>query len=342
MTFFPTATHHDLLVFAMQIAILLLLARLLGEAARRLKLPEVVGEILAGIILGPSLLSSLIPAAGELLVPHNEAQSFMLDTMRLIGSIMLLLVTGMEIDLDLIRHEARTAAGVSIGGILLPFSAGLLLGFLLPDFLVGAETNRATFALFLATAMSISAIAVIAKILIDLDLMRRNFAQTTVAAAMIDDTLGWILMSIVVSLANQGQINPVAILLSVGKVVAFFALSFTLGRWVVKRVLIFVQDEMIAPERLLTLVFVFTFGGAALAMVFGLEAVIGAFIVGILLAMMPRLPEEVRRKINSLSRAFFAPLFFAIVGLKVNAISLLKPELLTMTIVVILVASLGK
>lgn len=342
MESFATAPHHDVLVFVIQVAVLLFSARALGEVARRLGQPAVVGEILAGILLGPSCLSSLFPLVKQWLIPQTEIQGYMLDTVRLLGAMSLLLITGLEMDLALIQRQARTAVGISLGGIVIPFTSGFLLGQLLPDFLLGPGAHRLIFSLFVAMAMSISAVAVIAKVLIDLKLMRRSIAQTIIAAGMVDDTISWVLLSVVVGLASGQAINLGSVLEAVGTVLAFLLLSFTLGRWLVKKALDFVQDEVTSPDRLLTLVVVLTFIWAGLAQAINLETVLGAFVMGILFSLMPRLPGEVHRRLSSMTFAIFAPIFFAVAGLKVNVLNLLEPRLVGFTLLIIFIASIGK
>lgn len=329
-------------MLVIQVGILLLAARTLGEIAQRLGQPSVVGEILAGIILGPSLLSSLFPEFGNLIVPQNEVQGYLLETISLLGAMFLLLITGLETDIKLIKRHARTAIGVSFGGISVTFATGFLLGQYLPDFLVADPDNRLIFELFVAVSMSISAIPVIAKVLMDLNLMRRDIGQTIIAAGMSDDTTGWILLSIVAGLASGEAVTAGTVLEIVGSVLAFMVLSFTVGRWLVRKLLIYVQDEIESTDRLLTLVIVMTFIWGAITQALNLEAVLGAFVMGILFGMMPRLPENVIHKLESLALAIFAPIFFAVAGLKVNMLNLLEPTLIVITLVVIAVATLGK
>lgn len=342
MDVFTAASHHDVLVLVGQIAILLFTARALGEVAQRLGQPSVVGEILAGIVLGPSLLSSLFPAIGEWIVPQTAVQGYLLEVISLIGAIFLLLITGLETDLSLIRRHARTAIGVSFGGIAFTFFTGFLLGQFLPDFLLADTSQRLVFSLFIATAMSISAIPVIAKVLMDLNLMRRDIGQTIIAAGMSDDTIGWILLSIVAGLASGVAISAATVLQTVGSVLAFMIISFTLGRWFVKKALDFVQDNVISRDRLLTLVVVLTFAWGAITQALNLEAVLGAFVMGILFGQMPRLPNSVHHKLESVALGIFSPVFFAVAGLKVNILNLLQPELILITLIVIAVASGGK
>lgn len=339
---FSSAPHHDVLVLIIQIAVLLLAARGLGEIAQRLNQPSVVGEILAGILLGPSLLSSLFPAAGAWIVPQTALQGNLLEVVSLIGVMLLLLITGLETDLALIRRQARTAAGASIGGIIVPFATGFLLGWYLPTSLLASPDQRVIFALFVATAMSISAIPVIAKVLMDMKLMRRDVGQTILAAGMTDDAIGWMFLSIVAGLAAGEAITAGTILSAVGSVVAFMALSFTAGRWLVRRSLDFVQDEVRSRDRLLTLVVVLTFIWGAITHALNIEAVLGAFFMGLLFGQMPRLPAEVIQKLESMTLAVFAPIFFAVAGLKVNILHLLTPRLIGIALLVIFVATFGK
>lgn len=339
---FTSAPHHEVLVLLVQVALLLFAARALGELAQRMGQPSVVGEIMAGILLGPSVLSGLLPGLRPWIVPGTPVQGYLLETVSLVGAMFLLLITGLETDLALIRRHARTALGVSFGGIVVTFSSGFLLGQWLPDRLLANPDQRLVFALFVATAMSISAIPVIAKVLMDMRLMRRDIGQTIIASGMSDDTVGWILLSVVAGLATGGLVTVGSVATSVGSVLAFLVVSFTAGRWVVKRALDFVQDEVKSADRLVTLVVALTFAWGALTQALGLEAVLGAFVMGILLGQMPRLPESVHHQLVTMSLAVFTPVFFAVAGLKVNARRLLDPEMLVMAAVVIFVATAGK
>jgi Kef-type K+ transport system membrane component KefB len=339
---FPAAPQPDVLVLIVHIAIRLCAARAMGEIAQRLGQPAVVGEILSGIVLGPSLLSSLVPALGVWIVPQTEVQGYLLEVVSLIGVMFLLLITGLETDLALIRRKAGTAAGASLGGVVVPFATGLLLGWYLPDSLLASTDQRLVFALFVATAMSISAIPVIAKVLMDMNLMRRDIGQTIIAAGMTDDAIGWVLLSIVAGLAAGESVTAGSVAQAVGSVVFFMILSFTFGRWLVKRTLDLVQDEVISRDRLLTLVVVLTFAWGAITQALNLEAVLGAFFMGILFGQMARLPHEVVEKIESVALGVFVPIFFAVAGLKVDVRGLLTPQLIGVAILVIFVASFGK
>jgi Kef-type K+ transport system membrane component KefB/nucleotide-binding universal stress UspA family protein len=339
---FGAAPHGDVLALVLQVGVLLLVARTLGEVAQRFKQPAVVGELAAGVLLGPSLLSAFFPALGHWLVPNNAVQGYLLEVVSLLGAIFLLLVTGLETDLPLIRHHARTALGVSAGGIVVTFSTGFVLGQVIPDMMLADPAARLVFALFVATAMSISAIPVIAKVLLDLNLMRRDIGQTIIAAGMSDDTVGWMLLSVVTGLATSETLGLLGIGQAIGRVIVFMALSFTLGRWFVKRLLDVVQDRAVSSFRLLSMVVVCAFLWGAVAQALHLEAILGAFVTGILFGQMPRLPKLVHEQLNGIALGVFAPVFFATAGLKVHLWRLTDTTVLAMTLIVIAVATGGK
>jgi Kef-type K+ transport system membrane component KefB/nucleotide-binding universal stress UspA family protein len=339
---FGAAPHNEVLQLVIQIAALLFTARLLGGLAQKFNQPSVVGEILAGVVLGPSLLSSLFPIVETWIVPQTALQGSLLEVVALIGVMFLLVVTGLETDLGLIRRKAGIAFGVAVGGLVLPFATGLALGYLIPSDLLADPSQRTVFALFVATALSISAIPVLAKVLIDLDLMRRNIGQTLLAAGMIDDITGWTLLGLVTALASANALTAGTITQTLGAVVLFLVVTATAGRWLVKNGLAFVQDRFRGQDRILTLVVVMAFAWGAFTQALHLEPVLGAFAIGILFGASPRVPADTIRKLEAIALAVFAPIFFGVAGLKVDIGAILEPRLLLLTIVVIAVATFGK
>jgi Kef-type K+ transport system membrane component KefB/nucleotide-binding universal stress UspA family protein len=340
--FFEAASNAEVMRLVAQVAILLLSARLLGGVAQRLGQPSVVGEILAGVVLGPSLVSGLVPAVGEWIVPHTPVQGYLLETVALIGVMLLLIVRGLETDMALIRRRLRVAFGVAVGGLLLPFVTGLALGFGLPAELLADPDARTVFALFVATALSISAIPVLAKVLMDLDLMRREIGQTMLAAGMIDDITGWTLLGLVTALAGAEALTGGVVAQTVLMVVVFVVVTATLGRWLVTNSLRFVQERIDVRDAALTLIIALAFAWGAFSQALHLEPVIGAFAVGILFGRLPRLPADTVHKLESMALAVFAPVFFATAGLKVDIGAILEPRLLGFTLLVIAVATIGK
>ncbi len=342
MDVFSAASHDEVLQLVVQIALLLGAARLLGGVTQRLGQPSVIGEILAGVLLGPSLLSGVFPALGRWIIPQTEVQGYLLEAVALIGVMFLLIVTGLETDLNLIRRKAKTAVGVAVGGLILPFAAGLALGLLLPDDILADPSQRTVFALFVATALSISAIPVLAKVLMDLDLMRRDIGQTLLAAGMIDDITGWTLLGVVTALASAAALTAGTVLSTLGFVLLFLAATATVAVFLVNRGLAFVQDRFRGRDHMLTLVVVLAFAWGAFSQALHLEPVLGAFAIGIIFGRSPRLPADTIKQIEAMALAVFAPIFFAVAGLKVDITAILEPRLALITLAVIAVATFGK
>jgi Kef-type K+ transport system membrane component KefB/nucleotide-binding universal stress UspA family protein len=336
------APHHDVLALLVQVTVLLFAARALGELARRMGQPTIVGEILAGVILGPSLLSGLIPSLGDWLIPQTETQGYLLEQVSMMGAMFMMLIAGLEIDLMLIRRQSRSAIGTGIGGLIVPFAGGFLLAQWLPDTLLTDPQHRLVFSLFVATAISASAIPVAAKVLMELNLIRRDSSQVIISAAMMEDAAAWIILSVVVGLSEGATVNAAQVGLSIGNVLIFVLFSFTIGWWIVKRSLSFVQNEVKIPDAMFSLVVVLMFGWGAFSQALHLEAVIGAFVVGILLGQIRNVPNDAIHKLEGVGLSIFAPIFFAVAGLRINLLHLLKPHLMGVALLTILVASVTK
>ncbi|MBW3664368.1 MAG: cation:proton antiporter [Actinobacteria bacterium] len=342
MTAIQPLGEHEIVVLLLQLAMLLLVARFLGEVAVRFDLPSVVGELLAGIVLGPSILGTIAPGVFEFLVPADPAQFHLLEVVSFLGVLMLLVVTGLETDVGLILRKGRSAAAISLGGIVVPFVTGFALGQLLPEsFLVDAE-KRLVFSLFIATAMSISAIPVIAKVLIEMNVVRRDIGQITLAAGMIDDTIGWILLSVVAGLARSGAVDLPAVMQSVLSVVVVVGLAFTAGRKLVPMLFRAVDNRIPGDKGRISLLMILALGFGSVTHALGIEAVLGAFLAGILVGQVKRVDHKTRHVFETVALGVFAPIFFAASGLRVDLELLLKPTNLAIGLIVLAVAIFGK
>ena len=315
---------------------------MLGGALRAIGQPAVIGELAAGVLLGPSVLGHLAPALHQWLFPNDPLQRALLAGPAWIGVFLLLILTGSETDLALIRRLGRATARVAIGSLVLPVLAGVALGVALPAEFVGEGAQREVFALFMGTALGISALPVIAKILSDLDLMRRNIAQVLLAAAMADDIAGWILLGIVAGLAQSGSLDAGRLLFTIVGLGLFLAVAFTVGQRLVDALLRGVLVRRWGSSASLTAVLLVALAAGATTHAIGLEAVFGAFIAGIVLGRSRFHEAEVFAQLDGVTRSFFAPLFFATAGLRVDLGLLRDPEVLGWGLVVLAVASVSK
>src|SRR6266511_226084 len=224
----PLATK-PLLVFLLALVVLLLLARLLGSLAERLGLPAIVGELMTGVVLGPSLLGHLAPGVSGWMLPAKPDQMHLIDAVGQLGVLLLVGITGTHLDVGLLRRQAFTATAVSVCGLVVPLSLGVAMGLLVPASLTSnGRSGHWVFAVFLGVAMCVSAIPVIAKTLSDMRLLHRNVGQLTLAAGMIDDAVGWLLLSVVSAAATVG-VSAGRVGLTLAYLVGFVAVLATAG-----------------------------------------------------------------------------------------------------------------
>ena len=282
-------------VFLAQIIALLLTGRLLGEVMQRVGQPAVLGQLLAGIILGPSLLGALLPDLQHWLFPAVREQKSMIDAISQIGVLMLLLLTGMETDVTLVRRAGRAALSVSATGILIPFACGFLTGQLLPESMLPQPEHRLITSLFLGTALSISSVKIVAMVVREMKFMRRNLGQIIVASAIIDDTIGWIIIAVTFSLAQQGTVDFQSVATSVLGTGLFLIVSFTLGKRVVATLIRWANDTFVSDVPVLTTILVIMAAMALVTHGIGVHTVLGAFVAGILIGQSPILTQADRR-----------------------------------------------
>ena len=311
-----TLPASELLLLLQQLGILLFAARALAEVCRRVGQPAVIGELLAGVLLGPTVAGRFAPALfGSLFPPGGLA---LLELVSWLGMILLLLLTGLETDLRAVRGLGRASLWASVLGMLVPFASGFALGWLLPDAYLTDPESRPLLAAFLATAMAISALPVIAKILIDLGLIRRDVGLVTLSAAVVDDTTGWLLLSVIAGIATGGRFSARSLALTLLGL-ALFGIAM---RWVAYplfvRAVRAVNASVGIPGADLTLVLCLTFLCAAVTEAMGVHALLGAFAAGLVVRQVPRLRASSLETLETFVLSALAPVFFAFVGLRVD------------------------
>ncbi len=335
---------HDasIVTFLGQVVALLICARLAGELMQRLGQPSVMGQLIGGILLGPSVLGAWWPSVSHALFPPGAPQKAMLDALSQLGILLLLLMTGMETDLSVFRDTRRTAVCISLTGILIPFACGILLGQLLPDSLLPDPSKRLTTTLFLGVALSISSVKIVALVVRDLGFLRRTLGQVIVAAAIIDDTLGWIILSVIFGLVIHDGVDFATVARSVTGTLIFLAISFTLGRRLIFRLIRWANDSLTSEMALLSILLALTLSMALLTEAIGVHLVLGAFVAGILIGQSPILTRQISAQLRGFIVALFMPIFFATAGLSTDLAVLAKPGLVFLTLGLIALASVGK
>ncbi len=330
---------EPLLLLLVQLAALLALGLVLGRLAVRWGHPAIVGELLTGVVLGPSLLGAFAPDLSAALFPDSAEQSHLLDVVCLLGILLLVGVTGMHLDTGMLVRRTRSVVGVSLGGLLLPFGLGLGLGYLMPERMLANPDDRTTFAIFLGVAMCVSAIPVIAKTLADMRLLHRDIGQLTLAAATVDDAVGWCLLSAVSVLATVGP-RPVRLIISMLVLVAFVLFAFLVAAPLVDRLLRRQATSTEAGPPLAAAVVV-VLVGAATSQALGLEAVFGAFVGGLLVGRAGLRPEQLA-PLRTATLSVLAPIALAAAGLRIDLRLIADPEVLVAALVALVIAVAGK
>jgi len=329
-------------VFVAQLALLILVGRLLGEVMIRLKQPGVMGQLIAGLILGPSLLGALLPEWHHAIFPAAKEQKAMLDAVAQFGVLMLLLLTGMETDLRLVRRTGGASAIASLAGIIIPFACGVALGEALPDSMLPDPGKRLITSLFLGTALSIASVKIVATVIREMNFLRRTVGQIILASAIIDDTIGWMITAVIFSLALQGHIDVLSVSQSVLGTLAFMGLSLTIGRRVVFIIIRWVNDVFASDFAVITAILLIMCAMALITDLIGVHTVLGAFVAGILIGESPILTRHIDEQLRGLVIAFFMPVFFGTAGLSADLTILKDFNFLLLTIGLIIIASVGK
>ena len=321
---------NEVLVFLLSLATLRGVARLLGELARRFGHPAVVGELSTGIFLGATGLDRIWPRAFDLLFPADGAPGAMLAGYTHVAVVLLLVVAGLEVDLGIVRRRGRTALSVATLGIALPLIGGFIIGQSVPDRVIGGSPdNRLLFSMFMGVALSISALPVIAKTLLDLGLFKTDIGLLVMTAAMVDDLVGWIAFSVLLGPIHGGGVHLAPFARTIGIAGAFVLAMLFLGRPLADRVIGRLEDRGAdqASGRVISLVIVLALLGASFTQWLGIHAVLGGFVVGVTVGDSPKLRERTRHTIHQFVTNVFAPVFFAGLGLRIDFFKAFDPVL---------------
>lgn len=334
--------EHEVLLLLVQLGLLVGAARLLGGVMKRFGQPAVVGELLAGILLGPTVFKNVWPSAYTWVFDSEPVVTSVVFGLAWLGVIMLLVAIGFETDLAIIGRFRGAALWVSAGSLLVPLGVFIGVAQLLPDSFLGDKGTRSLFALFFALALSVSALPVVAKILQDLGFLRRNFGQITLAAGMTMDGVGWLILAALSGVALQGSLEVRSLLSSLAGLIIFLLAAATAGRWLLDQLYRQALRGGSSETAALTTTLVAALVGAAVTQALQLEAILGAFIMGILMGMTRTHLPKVREILETMTNAFFAPIFFAFSGLRVDFGALDSAAAIGWTLAVIVLAVLAK
>ncbi|MGN6506141.1 MAG: cation:proton antiporter domain-containing protein [Tepidisphaeraceae bacterium] len=335
---------HDAGPFAillLQIATILLLSRAMGLLFARFHQPQVIGEILAGIMLGPTLFGWVWPGGFHWLFA-NEASLGVLNMIAQVGVVLFLFLVGLEFDPQIVRERGKTAAAISVSGILLPFGLGLLVTYPLKHlFDPSTQANLLPTALFMGAAMSVTAFPVLARIVTERNLQRTEEGGLAIAAAAIDDVLAWSMLAGVVAFAPSSHhaASPLWVIV--------LAVIYVLFMWRVVRPFltrvqaVFLRQDDVTPGILAILLLTLLLSSFTTELI-GVHALFGAFVAGFVMPKNARFVHAVTLRLEAFSVVFLLPTFFAYAGIKADLRSILHPDMLGYTALIIGIACIGK
>jgi len=308
--------EHALLIVIIQLVLIIASARLFGVIFRYLGQPQVCGEIAAGLILGPSLFGRFFPRL--FLHVFQPSVGLVFSILSQIGLILLMFLIGLQFDFSHLRTHGHVALSISLGGIILPFGLGLAIARVLYPF-VGQNINQVGFALFVSTALSITALPVLGRMLIEFNIGRTRLGSLTITAAAVDDATGWITLALVSAIV-RAKFNPLTTVIMVGETLAFalfmiFVARPLLRRWTTEAMRA-AGGEISLSTLAVLLILVFT--AAAVTNIIGLFSIFGAFIVGAILYDQHEFREAVMRRLRDFVTVFFLPIFFTYTGLRTD------------------------
>ncbi len=328
-------SEHNIFIFLVQIFLLLGLSRVFGEALRFWKQPTLTAEIFVGVLLGPTILGRFFPSVHQWIFPADAAQQVMLETVAWLGAFFLLLETGLEIDFSSAWRQRGEALKIALVGIAVPMVLAFSFCLLLPDQYLVNPQQRIIFALFMATAMAISAMPVVARALHDLNLSKTDLGFLIMSAFSVNDIVGWLIFTFALSLLmnmDMGLLKNVFVFLTA---MGFTTLCLTAGRNFANSVILKMkQSRMPEPSSSLTFICLLGLLCGAVTQKLGIHALFGFFIAGIMAGEAKALSERTRQVISQMVFAVFVPFFFTGIGLRVDFLKSFDPFLVFLVTVI--------
>jgi Kef-type K+ transport system membrane component KefB len=333
-----TNKHVDVLMHVLlALSVVIITARALGALFARLRQPAVIGEVLAGILLGPSLLGRVAPEASAFLLPPTVAPS--LHILAQVGVIIYMFLVGLELDLALARTRTHATVAISHASIVVPFLLGAAIALLLYPRVSSSDVPFTPFALFCAVSMSVTAFPVLARILTDRGVHRSRLGVIALTCAAVDDVTAWCLLAFVVSVVHTRFGGA---LLTAGLSVAYIAVMFTVVRPLLRRLVTWQERHSALTKGVMAVIFVALLLSSLATDAIGIHAVFGAFVLGAAIPHDSRVARELTAKLEDVVVVLLLPAFFAYTGMRtqIGLVSGVQNWLLCGLIIV--VASAGK
>lgn len=325
-------------ILLLQIITILLTCRLFGWLFIRLGQPTVIGEIVAGIVLGPSVLGNLFPETSAFLFP--EASLGNINMLSQFGLILFMYAIGMELDLGEVKKKLNETILISHTSTIVPFFFGMVTAFFIYDTYADPSTPFLSFALFISIAMSITAFPVLARIIQERGLTKSHLGTISLASAANGDITAWCLLAVVIAVAQAGTM--LSAVYNIFFSLVYIAFMFCAVRPFLRMIGNIYHNKEVINKGMVAFMFLLLITSAYLTEILGLHALFGAFIAGVVMPGNLKFRKIMTEKVEDVSLSLFLPLFFVSTGLRTEIGLLNSPELWMMCLIITLVAIAGK
>ena len=330
-------SEHDVFILVAQLGIIIFAARIFGEIAKGFGQPIIVGEVFAGIVLGPAVFGQFSPQAHQFLFPSNGPHPFILQGISWLCVLFLLLITGLEIDLRASIRQGWQSLSISSLGILFSLGGIYWATRFLPAYCFPNNIDPTHVRLFVMISLSIEAIPVIAKILFDLKILRSEVGVKIITSGVLSDIWGWTILAIVISLVSTGGVTVLTIIKPVTVIFIYLFVVMKFGNQFINQVLKWIGLKANDTKAILSLLFALALLNGAIAHLLSVHVVFGAFITGIMAGESDKITPYMRQWLEDFILAVFVPIFFVLIGmqLKLNNLEIWGPIILLLFVFLI-------
>ena len=330
--------HHPLSILLIQIIAVLLMVRLFGFLFKHIGQPGVIGEIVAGIVLGPSVLGYFFPDVFQALFPPESLTN--LELLSQVGLVLFMFVIGMELDFSVLKNKINETLVISHAGILVPFFLGIVASYWIYEEYAAAQTAFLPFALFIGISMSITAFPLLARIIQERNMTKTSLGTLAIASAANDDVTAWCLLAVVIAIAKAGTFASA--LYAIGLTALYIIIMFMVVRPFLKKVGEVYANQEVINKTFVALILLILIISSTLTEIIGIHALFGAFMAGVVMPPSIGFRKVMMEKVEDIALVFFLPLFFAFTGLRTEIGLINSPALWGVCLLLITVAVAGK
>jgi len=311
-------TEHDVFIFVAQLGIIILFARIFGEIAKKLEQPIIVGEVLAGIVLGPMIFGNIFPHWHEFLFPQAGPHPYLLQGISWLCVLFLLLITGLEIDFRASIKQGKQCFLISILGLICSLIGTYAALIFFPSYFYTSGVNPFHTKLLVAMALSVVAIPVIAKILFDLKILRSEVGVKILTSGVLSDVWGWTLLAVIISLITTNSITVITVVKPIFVMTVYLAVTLKFGYKLIDGFLNWIGYKKMDTTMAISLLFGLMLINGAIAHILGIHVIFGAFIAGVIAGESDKITPYMRQWTQDFIFAIFAPIFFVLIGMQLH------------------------